>query len=67
MNNFYFLGYNLNWLEFVTYIIIPSSIIIMILLYIFFNYWAIKSTFSYDIEEDYDFEDKIDIKEKLDL
>ncbi len=37
MKTLYFLWYQLNWLEFVTYVIIPSSIILVILVYIFFN------------------------------
>lgn len=51
MNSFKFLGYTLNWLEFVTYIIIPSTIIIMILLYFLFNYKNIVKAM--DCEDNY--------------
>lgn len=37
MRTLYFFWYHLNWLEFVTYIIIPASIILVILVYIYFN------------------------------
>lgn len=37
MRSLYFFWYYLNWLEFVTYIIIPTSIVLVILVYIYFN------------------------------
>ncbi len=37
MKNLYFFWFYLNWLEFVTYVIIPSSILLVILVYIYFN------------------------------
>jgi len=48
MKTFDFLWHTLNWLELVVYIIIPSSIILMILLYIYFNFELIKISFSFD-------------------
>lgn len=50
MKNFVVFGYTLNWLEFVTYIIIPSSIILVILVYIFFNIRLIRLTMESNIE-----------------
>jgi putative effector of murein hydrolase LrgA (UPF0299 family) len=31
-------GFQLNWLEFATYVIVPSAIVIMIILYLYFNF-----------------------------
>jgi hypothetical protein len=31
-------GFQLNWLEFATYVIIPLAIVIMIILYLYFNF-----------------------------
>lgn len=39
----------MNWLEFVTYVIIPSAIVLVILLYIFFNIRLLKLSFDYDL------------------
>ena len=56
MKNLYFLWYYLNWLEFVTYILIPSAIILIILVYIFFNIKILKLSYNFDI----DFLDSLD-------
>jgi len=37
MRTLYFFWYQLNWLEFVTYVIFPSSIVLIIFVYILFN------------------------------
>lgn len=37
MKGLYFFWYYLNWLEFVTYVIIPSAILLVTLVYIYFN------------------------------
>lgn len=42
MRYFYVFWNTINWLEFVTYIIIPTAIITIILTYIFFNLRLIK-------------------------
>ena len=55
MNTFNVFGHIFNGLEFVTYILIPSAMVLMILIYIYFNYWAIKATFNFDV---FDFDDE---------
>lgn len=37
MRSLYFFWYYLNWLEFVTYVLIPTAIVLVILVYIYFN------------------------------
>lgn len=37
MRSLYFFWYHLNWLEFVTYVLIPTAIVLVILVYIYFN------------------------------
>lgn len=37
MRTIYFFWYTLDWLEFFTYVLIPASIILVILVYIYFN------------------------------
>ncbi len=37
MRSLYFFWYHLNWLEFVTYVVIPTAIVLVILVYIYFN------------------------------
>ena len=49
MKNLYFLWYELNWLEFITYVLIPNSIILVILVYIYFNISLIKISFDFDL------------------
>lgn len=58
MKTFNILWINLNWIEFVAYIIIPSSIIITILLYVFFNLREIRLTL--EMEDSSDLIDKLD-------
>jgi hypothetical protein len=50
MKIIYFLWYQFNWLEFVTYILIPTSIILVLLTYILFNIKLLKLSFDFDIE-----------------
>lgn len=50
MNNIYIFWTHFNWLEFVTYILIPTAIILVILLYIYFNIRLFKLTFDFDID-----------------
>lgn len=70
MNSIYILWHHFNGLEFVTYIIIPSAIVLIILVYIYFNIKLMKLSFDFDL----DFVDEIDksnekkikkLKEKL--
>lgn len=44
MRTIYFLWYNLNWLEYVTYVIIPSSIVLVILVFIYFNLRLLRTS-----------------------
>lgn len=64
MRTLYFFWYHLNWLEFVTYVIIPSSIIIVILLYIFFNLKILRASMKISSEEKSILEDIL-LKDKL--
>lgn len=50
MRTLYFFWYELNWLEFVTYILIPTSMILVILAYIYFNIEILKLTFNIEFE-----------------
>ncbi len=49
MKTIYFLWYQLNWLELVTYILIPTAMVLVILTYILFNVRALKLSFDVDI------------------
>ena len=40
---------DLNWLEFVTYIIIPSSMLLIILIYLYFNIRLLRLSFDFDL------------------
>lgn len=44
MRTIYFFWYNLNWLEYVTYVIIPSSIVLVILVFIYFNLRLLRTS-----------------------
>ncbi|MDD2870664.1 MAG: hypothetical protein PHS49_01630 [Candidatus Gracilibacteria bacterium] len=44
MRTIYFFGYNLNGLEYVTYVIIPSSIVLVILVFIYFNLRLLRTS-----------------------
>ncbi len=72
MRTLYFFWYQLNWLEFVTYIVIPTSIVLMVLVYVYFNISLLrkssKLTLDYRfkvMEEIYDLEINLS-KEKKD-
>ncbi len=51
MRTIYFFGYYLNWLEFVTYVIIPLAILSMILVYIYFNINIIIASFKFSWDD----------------
>lgn len=59
MRSLYFFWYHLNWLEFVTYVVIPAVMICMILVYIYFNLSLFRK--SSKISFDY----KVEIMDKL--
>lgn len=48
MYHIYILWIELNWLEFVTYVIIPAAMILMILVYILFNLDGVKLSIGYE-------------------
>ena len=49
MRNIYVFWSDLNWLEFVTYIIIPSSMLLVILIYLYFNIRLLRLSFDFDL------------------
>jgi hypothetical protein len=51
MNHLFFIWFNFNWLEFVTYVIIPVAMLVYILLYIYFNIRLIRISLYSDIWE----------------
>lgn len=50
MNSLYFFWTQLNWLEFVTYVLIPTAMVLVILTYIYFNIELLKLSFNFEIE-----------------
>ena len=50
MKSLYFFWYYLNGLEFVTYILIPVAIVLVILVYLYFNADIIRSTIGFDLD-----------------
>ena len=50
MNNICIFWNHFNWLEFVTYILIPTAMVLVILVYIYFNIRLFKLTFDFDID-----------------
>lgn len=50
MRYIHFFWYNLNWLEYVTYVLIPTAMVLMILVYILSNIRLLKISFEYDNE-----------------
>ena len=49
MRNIYVFWAEFNGLEFVTYILIPSSILLVVLIYLYFNIRLLKLSFDFDI------------------
>lgn len=56
MKTIYLFWTQFNWLEFVTYILIPTSIVLIILVYLYFNIKLLKLSLDFEI----DFLEKID-------
>ena len=50
MKSLYFFWYYLNWLEFVTYVLIPSAMILVILTYIFFNIELLRFALNLELD-----------------
>lgn len=44
MKSLYFLWYYLNWLELITFVLIPTAIVLIIFVYLYFNIELIKLT-----------------------
>lgn len=63
MKTIYFFWNQLNWLEFVTYVLIPTSIVLVILVYLLFNVRIFKLSFDFDIS----FIEELDKKYEEDL
>ena len=49
MRNIYVFWVELNWLEFVTYVLVPTSMTLVILIYLYFNISLLKLSFDFDI------------------
>ena len=65
MKSLYFLWYYLNWLELVTYVLIPTAMVLIILTYIFFNIELIRLTFNFDVDLAYRFEKLREKRKKI--
>ncbi len=50
MRSLYFFWIQLNWLEFVVYILFPVSILAIILVYIYFNIQYMKLSYDVDLK-----------------
>lgn len=50
MRYIYFFWYHLNWLEFVTYVLIPTAMVLMVLVYILSNIKLLKISLENDNE-----------------
>lgn len=50
MRYIYFFWYHLNWLEFVTYVLIPTAMVLMVLVYILSNIKLLRISLEYDNE-----------------
>ncbi len=49
MDTIYILWYQLNWLEFVTFAILPIAVVVLSLVYLLFNIRLLKFSFDFDI------------------
>lgn len=49
MNTIYLFWSEFNWLEFVTYILIPTSITLVLLVYLYYNIQLLKLSFDFEM------------------